>query len=62
MTLTQSLDHPGSGKDAPGTPGGLKASLEPVRSAVQYVIEEHTFKAAALSLAVGVLLGWLVKR
>jgi hypothetical protein len=62
MTPTQSLDHPGSGKGASETLDGLKASLDPVRSAVQYVIEEHTFKAAALSLAVGVLLGWLVKR
>jgi hypothetical protein len=40
----------------------LGHTLDPVRTTFEQAISDHPVKAGVLSLALGVLLGWLIKR
>lgn len=40
----------------------LNEVVGPIRHSLEQVIADHPVKAAALSLATGVFLGWLIKR
>ncbi|QEH39300.1 hypothetical protein OJF2_79150 (plasmid) [Aquisphaera giovannonii] len=50
------------GDAARGTLGEIAAAVGPIRQTFEQAIGDHPLRAAAVSLAVGVLLGWLIKR
>jgi ElaB/YqjD/DUF883 family membrane-anchored ribosome-binding protein len=40
----------------------LRDVIEPVQRSLEQAIADHPVKAVALSLAMGVFLGWIIKR
>ena len=40
----------------------VRRAIVPVRRILEHAISDHPVKAVGISLALGVLLGWLIKR
>ena len=56
----RAIDH--FGGEAGHALGDLKDRIGPVQESFEQVVSENPLKAIGLSLAIGVFLGWLIKR